>query len=544
MFPKVELSSFKRFATLEVDLKKEGLVVGPNNSGKTTVLQAVAFASEVAEVWYKRITEEDLDYRNADAIEVDLLSYFSIALERSDQLWYNQDTQEPITIRIVTDSFDVGFSVTYKNTNVASIRPSSKTRTRDLEKYAQAPFTAIYIPSLSGLDVEEAKYAAAAVRARLARGQGGSVLRSMLSAISSDEEKWAKLQQTVKTLFDGTEISQPTGVDPIQIRYRDSKTNPWYSLINASAGLLQTVLIQSALLYSEAQYLLIDEPDAHLHELLTESIYQIIREHCDSNNSSALIATHSNRLIDASTKEGDGNLSLISSEGLRHVKKGDAKELLNIPFSEIVLAETSQRILYVEGSTDLNFLRAWAAVLDHPASQYLKAPYCIETAKRPGRGFSKNHYHALRAQVPTLRALEIKDPNGDEKKAGQGLSRERFRHKQGKALPIVYWGRREIESYLYHPTTLQRFIAPQLGNERATEIVNDQFPPAVIRKPFDDANSPQPDKDTIKGFLNRAGVNLREAEYYKIARCMIPEEVHPDIVTMLGIIQLGLMNER
>ncbi len=159
------------------------------------------------------------------------------------------------------------------------------------------------------------------------------------------------------------------------------------------------------------------------------------------------------------------------------------------------------------------------------------------------RTFPKNHYHSLRAQVPTLRALEIRDPNGDKRKAGQGLSLGLFQQERRKTLPTVYWHRREIESYLYHPETLERFIACQIGKEKATKFVKDQFQPAVIRNPFDDANSPQPDKNTIKGFLNSAGVNLREAEYYKIARCMMPQEVHPDVVTMLDIIQLWLVNE-
>ena len=42
MLTKLTIKNFQRFDEAEVDLGKSVVLIGPNNSGKTTVLQALA----------------------------------------------------------------------------------------------------------------------------------------------------------------------------------------------------------------------------------------------------------------------------------------------------------------------------------------------------------------------------------------------------------------------------------------------------------------------------------------------------------------------
>jgi len=452
---------------------------------------------------------------------------------------------------MVADNWKAGFCLDYVDTETVSIRPSSETGADALEAYAQAPLKAMYISSLSGLDIEEAKWDNGVIRPRLARGQGGTVLRSMITEVSHDESKWAQLQQTIKDMFGGAELSRPSGEDPIHIQYRHSPKTPWYRLTNASAGFLQTVLVRSALLLSDTNLLLIDEPDAHLHALLKESMDRIIREHCDKTGCQALIATHSSLLIDAIGKEGRQNLFLVSAEGLRPVKRGQARDLLKIPFNEIVLAETTQRILYVEGRSDLKILRAWARVLNRPVADYLNNPFWVATAERPKRKNSKRNYRALKAQVPALQALEIRDRNGKNHKDWENLAsgelrqedKDKDKDKMPAGMQLVYWTRREIESYLLHPKALQRFLADRIGEGKAKEHIKDRFSPAVIRDPFEATDLLQmPGKKTIVNVFAGAGVDFKESECDKIADAMLPEEIHPDVVAMLDKIEAQLMD--
>lgn len=50
---------------------------------------------------------------------------------------------------------------------------------------------------------------------------------------------------------------------------------------------------------------------------------------------------------------------------------------------ELVMAQQFGRILYVEGTTDLEILRAWAAVLEHPLCRFLEAPFWKPMAQNP-----------------------------------------------------------------------------------------------------------------------------------------------------------------
>lgn len=151
------------------------------------------------------------------------------------------------------------------------------------------------------------------------------------------------------------------------------------------------MLVQSALLYTDAKLVLIDEPDAHLHALLTEKIYRLILEHCDVNDCQVLIATHSSRFIEEANENGN-ILFLVTASALKPVPLKEARDLLGIFGKDILLAETTQRVLYLEGKSDLELLREWAKVLDHPAIQRLNRPFWIATAEQNGRNFSKRHY--------------------------------------------------------------------------------------------------------------------------------------------------------
>ena len=55
MIRKVIVHNLKRFALLEFELPEHLVIAGPNNSGKTTVLQAIAAWSEIAFQWLQNI---------------------------------------------------------------------------------------------------------------------------------------------------------------------------------------------------------------------------------------------------------------------------------------------------------------------------------------------------------------------------------------------------------------------------------------------------------------------------------------------------------
>ncbi len=551
MIRRVVVSRFKKFRLFEANLEERALVAGPNNSGKSTLLQALATWVELGEIWLRG--NEDLecqDYQGLHRVEVNVASLRTLALSSFDQLWHNQNMREPITIRVSADDWNAGFELSYQDATTATVGPVTDVSAADLEAYTKNPPKVLYVPSLSGLDIEEPEYSEGVVATRLAHGKGGMILRNMVQAASRDDAKWRTLQNTINSFF-GFELSRPSGVDPITARYRHSATDHWYDLLNGAAGFLQTVLVQSALLHSNTTLFLVDEPDAHLHALLKAKMYRLIREHCNENNCQVLIATHSGRLIEEAASEKGEKLFLVTASGLSPVRRQDVKQLSTIPGEQIVLAETTQRVLYLEGKTDIDILRAWAKVLDHPSWQYLDTGFWVPTAEEKGRTYAKKHYRALKAQVPALRALEVCDRNGAKGEHWDGLGLGELRTEAGRrsapeGMKIVYWTRYETENYLIHSSAILRFTSQTSGKkaeEKARRYMEEYLPQALIKRPFETTDIDQiKGKITIGKILSAAGVELGESDYCKLAAVMLPNEIHPDVVTMLDEIAAQLVS--
>ena len=280
-------------------------------------------------------------------------------------------------------------------------------------------------------------------------------------------------------------------------------------------------------------------------------MYRLIREHCEENNCQLLIATHSGRLIEEAAGEKGEKLFLVTASGLRPVRRQDAEQLSTIPGEEIVLAETTERVLYLEGKTDVDILREWAKVLGHPARRYLDTGFWVPTAEEKGRNFAKRHYRALKAQVPALRALEVCDRNGGRSRHWEGLGLGELRIEEGRksapeGMRVVYWTRYETENYLIHPNAILRLASRRAGKaaeEKAREYIEEYLPRALVERPFESTDTDQvKGKTTVGKVLSAAGVELGESDYHRLAAVMSPNEIHPDVVTMLDEIVAQLAN--
>ena len=122
------------------------------------------------------------------------------------------------------------------------------------------------------------------------------------------------------------------------------------------------------------------------------------------------------------------------------------KALREIGFEHYYLAEETGWVLYVEGSTDLAMLRAFASVLNHPAQEYLERPFVHYVGNQPRK--AQEHFYSLREAKPDLVGIAIYD------RLDANLPND-------SKLVQRMWTRRELENYLCHPETLVRFAEDQ-----------------------------------------------------------------------------------
>ncbi len=192
--------------------------------------------------------------------------------------------------------------------------------------------------------------------------------------------------------------------------------------------------------------ILLDEPDAHLEILRQRQIYEAITELAAKHGNQIIAASHSEVLLN----EAAGKDLVVAFVGNPHRIDGRSsqvsqvrKALSQIGFDQYLQAELTGWVLYLEGSTDLKILRAFAKLLGKAAAvQALERPFVRYVGNRPKK--AEEHFFGLRQSVPKLRGLAVFD------RLEQGPPKN-------EVLKHLAWTKREIENYLCTEKTLESF---------------------------------------------------------------------------------------
>jgi len=310
---------------------------------------------------------------------------------------------------------------------------------------------------------------------------------------------------------------------------------PQLDIASAGSGFHQVLLLLGFFYARPASVMLLDKPDAHLHVILQKQIYDRLRGIAADRSCQLIIATHSEVLIDNTSPElilsffSDPHRLVCDAE-----REQVTEALKRVTAMDILLAERSPGVLYVEGETDFNLLSSWARALDHPLKKwFLENPFWHSNQGRKPQE-AKGHFFALRAIKPQMRAVLLLD--GDNR----GLPERELR---ADGLEVLPWERYEAESYLIHPQVLLRYFESHtlpLLAAAAETYLHDQLPPAVFRDPLQDHDylaTTRASKTLLPEFFRAAEVQISKKEYYLVAEQMRRDEIAPEIVEKLDAIQ-------
>ncbi|HRB16293.1 MAG TPA: AAA family ATPase [Nitrospira sp.] len=384
----------------------------------------------------------------------------------------------------------------------------------------------------------------------LGQGKPGEVIRNLL-AEAFQSSAWSKLEDSIRRLFN-YEILPPdsTGADIIA-EYRFQPDGPRLDIASAGSGFQQVLMLLTFLHARPGATLLLDEPDAHLHVILQDAIYGELRSVAAKTSSQLIISTHSEVIINS--VDSRELCMLINHPRLLEstVERSRLTDSLGIlTHTDIMIAQDAPGILYVEGYTDVNLLIEWAKTLGHPAYQTLTTklfwrPSIWEPRPWAHGVKAEDHYQAIQLVRPGLPGLILLDGDDNSRVpetpiTGQGLQRLR-------------WKRYEIESYLIHPATLERFVEKEVGTgAQSVEAKKDMnaylegtFTPAFLQDPLKpnplvDAYLQQRKArtDVLPPILAAAGLHaFPYTRFNEIASVMLPEEIHPEVKEKLDAIQ-------
>lgn len=571
MINKVQIQNFKRFEYQEFTIDGNVVLAGPNNSGKSTLLQAIAVWNLALREWHQERSGSKATVRTG--VQLPRSKFTAIPLREMKLLWNDTvtgkrkhelgpkeklGTPRPLEITVSGKLFDkeykVGISFTYRFPDLVLIKPTDETDPEIMDWFV-TNFSLLHVPSFSGIGINETRYDRPYQEMLIGSGKPGDIIRNrILDVYQNDQNHWNQLVKDIQDIFGYTLLppqyeGQPYIICdyiPSIIRGRPKSSQPTLDIASAGSGFLQTVLLLSFFYSKDSGVVLFDEPDAHLHIVLQRQVYDKVRAVAQQTRSQLIIATHSEIVIDNTDPE---NVLSFYREPHRLTEKYEAEQvraaLKHLSSMDILQADRWSSILYLEGSSDYNLLGEWAQILDHPLKAFFhdqdKNIFWHNNVGRNPRQ-AKEHLFALKAIKPDMKGVLLLD--GD----GRNLSEHELR---ADGLQIIRWNRYEAENYLLIPSAIDRFIrggeaenlfTAQKVQKMMQYISRTPFL-SILESPFEDDEATLnigASKKFLPGLFEKVEIALSKNEYYAIARMMKPEEVHPEVIQKLDFIYHAL----
>ena len=490
MLTKIKVKNFKKLDNIDVELGKTVVLIGPNNSGKTSALQALALWDIGLRQWNAK-REGKASPEKRPGVAINRLELISIPVPNLNLLWSDLHTRtrdmaqkrtKNIRIDVVVEgvtndkNWSCGIEFDYSGEESCICRPIRKVGFEE-KPVKEAKFTEIpdeanevriaYLPPMSGLAAVEPKLEPGRLNVLLGEGQTAQVLRNLCFQIyekSNLNPDWQELTDHLKKLF-GIELLPPQYIKErgeIKMSYKE-QSGKQFDLSSSGRGLQQTLLLLAHLYANPNTVLLLDEPDAHLEVLRQRQTYQLITDIAEKKGSQIVAASHSEVVLN----EAADRDVVIAFVGKPHRidDRGSQvlKSLKEIGFDHYYLAEETGWVLYLEGSTDLAILKAFAEILEHEeAIDALARPFVHYVQNQPND--AKKHFWGLKYAKHDLVGIAIFDRLDRPLPDDMGIE-------------CLDWKKKELENYLCMEEVLLAYAKHDLpddlfGNAEAVNRVN------------------------------------------------------------------------
>lgn len=560
MITQISINNFKKLENISFPFAQSVALIGPNNSGKSTVFQALCLweigVTNYIAAWKKR----DLDGKGFVVINrKDLLNS---PVSDTRFLWKNkQVTEKPaggnshhILLEIEIQGINDGKKWTCKSAFTFSNSESFTCRiTTGLKEMAELYEKETgprfrFLQTMSGIISSEDKLALGAIERRLGEGRTAEVLRNICYSILypdtpqafDTEENWNKFCKVIREMF-GAELQKPEFIKSlgiIQLEYKENKIT--YDISSGGRGFLQTLLVLAYMYANPQTILLLDEPDAHLEVIRQREVFQRINDVANETNSQLIIASHSEVVLEEAS-ESSKVIALIENSAIEinpKNKKHIRSALTDIGWERYYLAKLKNHILYLEGTTDLEMLICFANRLEHKVAPLLRIAHVRPTADNVPNTAVKE-FVSLKEFFPELKGIALFDKID----------------KKLEALPltVICWQKRELENYFAKPEILikhAKLLANKhkhLTSEKLGKIMEDTIadltPPIYLRDPankwWDTEKLSDEWLDKIfPEFFKKVGLPLDfyKRDYYQLINILKKEDIDKEVVEKLDLI--------
>lgn len=465
----VEIENFKRYADKQrIELEHPAVLIGPNNCGKTSVLQAMALWSIGLKTWQTEAENSKAEKKTGKPLN--RLNILAVPVPKTRHLWNNlRVTKKELRITLGIDVGGTPHPVTmifrhHPSDELVYCEPAEESLANQSVLKAACELDVALLYPMSGISADEAVVLPQRIEFSLGRGSTAEVLRNIcLLVFQKTPNDWREISALMQRLFHvemhEPKVNEKGGVD---LAYQQAGTTGEMDLGLSGRGFQQMLLIFAHLYLHKGCVLLIDEPDAHLEILRQQQVYVLLRDIAHRNGCQVVMVTHSEVLLREALDE---NLTLILQGRAENLaQREDIRATLkHFGAEHYVRAKETGHVLYVEGGTDLDMLRAFALRTKHPVANFLEDGgklnvYYLqdnfpdadrttdEELQRVEGGYglkAEQHFGVLKRMIAGLRGLSIQDNDGKGRvnDIQNGLSK-------------LVWKRYEAENYFISPELL------------------------------------------------------------------------------------------
>ena len=469
----IDFRNFKSFPQYSLGLQSINILVGPNNSGKSTILGSFRVLAEGIRRARSRTPEAVKAHDRTiagykippDAIPISLENVHTNYSDEDSWVAYHLSNGNSLELYFPRDG----------GCFLVPVSSKKYIRTRaDFQR--EFPLIIIPVPVLGPVEHEEAIVERETVRTGLNTHRASRHFRNYWYLNPEGFEQFAKL---IASTWPGMEIERPVRPDSLSrflvmfaLEDRISRELYWSGFgFQVWCQLLTHISRASA-----ATLLVIDEPEIYLHPDVQRQLLSVLRD----AGPDIVIATHSAEIMGEADppeillidKKRRSALRLRDPEGVQNAVRA-LGSLQNFTLTQ--LART-RRVVFVEGLYDLKIIRRFAHRLGFPevASGTAFAP--VESGGQSSwERICGTAWGIEKALGSTLAVAAIFDRDFMSEEQVVFVLSELEQHLR---LSHVHT-RKEIENYLLVPEALQRTLV-RAARERLGETASNDIAPQAI----------------------------------------------------------------
>lgn len=465
MIKKMTLKNYRCFEDYTINFKDETLIVGENNAGKSTIIEALRIISVTANKLFKNrqyinandslnIPKNIRGFNlNLDAYKIDLRSIVYFYKENINAEII-AEFENNVIFKIYLNPECVFATIYNKNgENIKSITNAKKMNENDLKVNI--------MPHLNLIREKEKKLATETIERDQYTYLSSLHFRNEILLYKNDY--FLKFKNIAEKIWSGLcidDVEYSFDNDEVLFWIKDNQFPSELGLMGSGLQMyLQIIWFISK--NSSGATIILDEPDVYLHPNLQKKIFNYIK----SMNTQIIIATHSVELISEADFKNvfqiDKTIRIQRySNGLSNVQN-IVEKIGSVQNMSLLRLGLSKKCIFVEG-LDMKLLNKFYKILYPEKIELLSDLPIIElgsfTRYEQALGVSKLFYKETEGNFKCICILDRDYRMENE------LNRIK-KNAEDAHLNLHIWERKELESYLINPNVLYKFIKDNVSYE-------------------------------------------------------------------------------